>query len=179
MSEAQHWENHQRKSLLIIAFSLTFTANYKPLEIRWSYSGVSLAVNFSRFRRQEEIFHVSHLPQHFVAQISLLIHVCLLLIYRKDRSLSCSTDFSMNKPIALFSWEFEQRLMHNRLESHTTAWTWDNYKSHNLWCSSLDSLTSNLWLICKNVFYAPCSLSNKCSWQCALLRLSSVCWEQN
>ena len=70
-------------------------------------------VQFSHFRRQEEGFHVSDLLQPFSAQFYLLLHVCLLLIYRKDLSLSCSTNFSLNKLTALFSSEFEQRLPHN------------------------------------------------------------------
>ena len=53
---------------------------------------------------------MSDLPRHFSAQFSLLFHVCLLLIYRNDLSLSCCTNFSLNKPTALFSSEFEQRL---------------------------------------------------------------------
>ena len=55
-------------------------------------------------------------------------------------------------------------------------------KGVNLCFWSKNGHFSNFFFFCnirqENVFYAPCSLANKpCTVQCALLGVSSVCWE--
>ena len=52
---------------ILETFRSTFTASLKLLEVTWLAFAVTFEAKFWRFQRRKEGFHVSHLPQLFMA----------------------------------------------------------------------------------------------------------------